>query len=360
MFLRLIERLEALWAALARRLGRGVVALSFLSMVWGLASGFTITRDYAHSSRLVGYLAALVVVSTLFRIWLEYARRRRDVPRQSGLTDALLSKPHVVEGMVVTVTQYCIQYIMMFCIPLLFLAGAWVTLGFAVVVVASSLVDRWWFRLSRKSWYTGLVRSFSAVVACSFAFAVYFPKWLDVYYPVLGAVAMFSILPWDLLIERRVPRLSHFLPCLVILLVVLVQIGLGSWVRVPLLSVWLKKPTIGTGLAERRLADAWGAKTPRRKLSEALAGGLDVCCLTPVVSPSGVASTVTHEWWVDDKRIDRIVLPAVRGHDDGAQAFRTFSCKKNLPPPGSIHRLGCRVLLDDQIYLGRVDVSFDP
>lgn len=318
-------------------------------MLWGLSSAFTITRDYAHSSRLVAYLSALVLVSIVFRVWVERARRRGIV----------IKKAYVYEGMVVTVTQYCIQYIMMFCIPLLFLAKAWVTLAVAVVVVASSLVDRWWFRLSRKPWYTGVVRSFSAVIATSFAFAVYFPRFLHLYYPVLGAVAVLSILPWDLAIARQRPKFRHFLPCVCVVVVVVTQATLGSWIRVPLLSVWVNKPVIGTGPESRSLADSWPRKTSQSKLTAAEAQGLDVCCLTPVVSPSGVKSPVTHEWLVNDQVIDRIELPAVRGAGDGTAGFRTFSCKHHLPPPQSIHRLTCRVLLEG-IYLGRAEVNFEP
>ncbi len=371
--LHVIEKVEALWARIAKRLGRGILVLSFLSMLWGLSTAFTITRDYAHSARLVGYFAALVLVSIAFRTWMEYARRRQaknrrelelaeeDAPETKlKLGDVLIEKAYVVEGMVVTVTQFCIQYIMMFCIPLLFLAQAWITLGLAVAVVASSLVDRWWFRLSRRSWYTGLVRSFSAVIATSFAFAVYFPQRLGLYYPVLSAVAILSILPWELLVQLKRPRAVHFLPCLGVILVVVIQAHLGSWIRVPLLSVWLNKPAIGTERQGRSLGDAWSRKTPKAKLERALAEGLDVCCLTPVVSPSGVMSPVTHEWLVDDQVIDRITLPSVRGVDDGANGFRTFSCKHNLPPPSSIHRITCRVLLEDRIHLGRADVTFDP
>lgn len=359
--LHLIEKAEELWARIAKRLGRWMLLFTILSMLWGLSTAFTITRDYAHSARLVGYLAALVVVSIAFRTWVEVAQRRRARNAPGGkLGEALFAKAYVVEGMVVTVTQFCIQYIMMFCIPLLFLAKAWVTFGLAVAVVASSLVDRWWFRLSRHGWYTALVRSFSAVIAASFAFAVYFPRHLIHYYSVLSAVALLSALPWELLVQKRRPRPANCAPFLGVLLVVVIQAQLGSWIRVPLLSVWVQKPAIGTGRDGRRLADAWPRRSPKARLEQALAQGLDVCCLTPVVSPSGVMSPVTHEWLVNDQVIDRIKLPAVRGVDDGSGGFRTYSCKRNLPPPASIHRLTCRVLLEDLIHLGRAEVTFEP
>jgi hypothetical protein len=53
-----------------------------------------------------------------------------------------------------------------------------------------------------------------------------------------------------------------------------------------------------------------------------------------------------------------VALPAIRGLENpGTGAFRTYSCKKNLPPATSIHSITCRALFDSGIYVGKVELD---
>jgi hypothetical protein len=292
-----LRRLEDLYLKVTERLGRrGMLALTALSLVYGAVSGVTLTRDYAHSRLLVGSLAGLVLVSAAWRLWGEYARRTRARGATvSGMRGALLDRPRLVTGAAQALTQACTQYIMMFCLPLLVFAHAWITATLAGLVILSSIVDRWWRKLAERPWYVALVRSFAAVLSTSFAFGVLFPHDLALFYPVLGGVAVAAALPWNLIVHQKRPRVADLSPVLVVLALVLGQAALNTWIRVPLLSVWLHRPVFGTGLADRSLTDVWPSMVPQAKLADALASGQELCCLTPVVAPSGVTSPLTHE-----------------------------------------------------------------
>ncbi len=355
--LRLLTLLETARQELYRRLGPWVRLLPWLSLAYGLASGILITRDYEHSTTLVRYLLTLVLGSILLRWWLGLEHREPPrLVRQLGLFRHLRERHALVADFGSGLTQYAVQYIGMFCLPLLFFAEAWWTFLLTVLVVGSTLWDAWWERLSRQFWYLALVRAVSAVLSGSFAFAVLFPRHLEAFHPALALAAMLAVVPWHRLADRRLPRRRELAPLALVLALALVQACLDSWLRVPLLSVWLKKPGLGADVVEHELREPWAGEVTRGRLSQILAGGEAVCCVSPVMSPSGVLARVVHEWRADDRVIDRIVLPEVRGGGGpkGTQAFRTFSCKKNLPPVASMAALECRVFLEPGIFLGRV------
>jgi hypothetical protein len=353
----LLMLLERGRAELHRRLGRWVRLLPWLSLAYGLASGIMITRDYEHSSALVRYLVTLVLASILLRWWLSL--RGGEAPalaRRFGLVRHLWERHALVADFGSGLTQYAVQYIGMFCLPLLFFAEAWWTFLLTLGVVASTLWDDWWERLSRQFAYLALVRAVSGVLAASFAFAVLFPRQLAHFHQTLALTGLAAVLPWHLVPERRLPRRAELAPLAVAGLLVLVQACLDAWLRVPLLSVWLKNPAGGAVVEGRELKEPWAGEVSRTRLSQALARGEEVCCVTPVMSPSGVFARVVHEWRADGRVIDRIVLPEVRGGGGpkGTQAFRTFSCKAHLPPVASMAAIDCVTYLEPGIFLGRV------
>ena len=354
---------EELAAKVKARLGpRGMAILSLLSLAWGIASGITLARDYAHSTTLVASFDGIVGLSAAFHVWLLYAQavsRREQTP--GGLRGVLLKRPQLVANAVALVTQSFVQYIVMFSLPLLFLAHAWITFALAATLVLISLMDPWWEVLSRQSWFMALIRSFCALIAASFAFAIWFPGQLAWFYPVLGAIALTAALPWSLLVQHRRPQIGEVIAVLGVALVIFGQAWTNVWLRVPLLSVWLRSPALGTDIRDHMLEIGWPGSISRTDLEAALRGGRDVCCLTPVVSPSGLVAPVTHEWLIDGQVIDRIVLPPVRGRGDAdGKAYRTHSCKRHLPPPEMVHEITCRAVLGDDVVLGRVSVEVTP
>ena len=361
---RWISAAQSFWQ---RRSAQLMLIFSLLSMVWGIISGIMLTRDYAQSTRLIAYMALFVAVSVLFRMWLELARRTEQraaiesAKSQGRLLKFMLERPVLVEAAALFATQVAVQYIAMFCLPLLFFARAWVSLGLALGLAVVSLVDPWWNYFAKRPLCMAAARCFSAVIASSFCFAIFFPGYLAYFYHCLAVVAVVSVLPWQLLIEPRRRVFSDWLPSALIGLLALVGAVTNHELRVPLLSVWLKDPGIGLSVEDHQLVGSWQDVEPRAKLLAALAEREEVCCFTPIVSPSGVDAAVTHEWFMNDKVIDRIELSKVRGVGQvNGKAFRTFSCKRHIAGAETAQTLGCRVFLGGDIYLGRALVSFEP
>ncbi len=358
MLIRAFVLLEKARAELRRRLGRRAYLLPWLSFAYGIVSGVTITRDFAHSSSLVRWFVTLIVVSIALRAFT-YVQREElgaKLGERFGVVRHLLDRPALIQGLGSGLTQYSVQYIGMFCLPLLFFAQAWWTFGLTLLVVGTTLWDSWWDRLAPRFWYLALIRAVSAVLAASFTFAVLLPRQLAWFHPLCAAAAAAAVLPWHRLSSRTRPERRELLPFLVVSALAVYQASTDAWLRVPLLSVWLKAPQMGVGIDHRKLREPWHAEVSRERLSLALSLGQDVCCITPVVSPSGVLAKVIHEWRADGRIIDRISLPEIRGGGgpDGLAPFRTFSCKKHLPPPSRTGLLECLVYLEPAIYLGRV------
>lgn len=360
MLLRGLERATRIRDELNRRLGRAAKLLPWLSLGYGIASGVSITRDYQHSRSLLAYMGGLVAVSIALRAWGRVAARGVDaLPAHRKIVRELVARNTMVSDLGTNALQWCVQYILMFCIPLLFFAKAWITGGIAVLAVGSSLWDKWYEGFSGRPWYAASMRGVCATLTMSFAFAVVFPKWLAWFYPALGAVAVLAVLPWDAALAWRRPRWPEITPVLVVGTIVYAQATMDLWIRVPLLSVWLRHPALGTGIEDRTLKLAWGDSTSTRAVKDALARGEEFCCLTPVMSPGGVEASVVHEWWLDGKMVERIKLPPIRSKGDKG-AFRTYSCKKHLPGIDKATRVACRAFLDDAIYLGTVESIVEP
>lgn len=362
------DRLDRLQDRLGRR---GMLLVAALSMVWGLISGITLQRDYAHSTALVANLALLVFASGALNLWLVFSRRLTrqksaddgdrwwDAQDRPGLWRSLANRPHLVTGLAGFAMQSAVQYVLMFALPLLFMAHAWIALAVSAAIVATSLVDPWWQRLMRHGWYMALVRTVCAVMAVSFSFAIWFPEQLRLFYQILGGTAVLAAQPWSALLHRRRPRLGEVLAVACVVLGVGAQVWTKTWLRVPLLSVWLRQPALGQGISDHDLQTRWSGVIPPPELARALSQDDGICCLTPVVAPSGVSAPMIHEWLIDGMVIDRIELPPIRGRGDRAGgAYRTYSCKHHLPLPPAKGELTCRAWLAGSIALGKAEVRW--
>jgi len=363
-----IERIRKLQDHHGTRISWVLTGLSFL---WGLVSGILLKRDYEHSRALLSYLGLFVLISVIFRVFVAYEARlaaRAEAPPK-GLRGLLVKKPALVSGVANFGTQYAAQYITMFCIPLLFLARAWFSLGLTVVLAAISLVDPWWNKVAKLSWCMAIIRAFSAVIAVAFAFPVLMPENLQYFYPVLAATAVVATLPWDLVMGWHRRRWYHAGPPLLAVSLIVAETMMHSRLRLPLLSIWLRDQAIGVEISAYKLREAWNRDEDHAKLMTAWDAGQSICCYTPIVSPSGVAAVVTHEWLINDQVVDRIALSAIRSPEPNAQGvrqhnergFRTYSCKKHMLNPMAVRALTCRVYLDADLFVGETHVRFkDP
>ena len=131
--------------------------------------------------------------------------------------------------------------------------------------------------------------------------------------------------------------------------------------RLPILSLWLSDPAIGLGIEQRELKQRWKREISHAEWSEALQDGREICCRTPVTTPSGVESPVTHEWVIDGQVVDRIEVGPIRAiAKNGEKAFRTYTCKRYFDAPEFVKDLECRVYLQHHLYLGRIKIKILP
>ncbi len=359
-----IERIRKIQEQHGNRISLVLTGLSFL---WGLISGILLKRDYEHSRALLSYLGLFVLISVIFRIFVEYEARLAAKEREpKGLRRLLVKRPSLVSGAANFGTQYAAQYITMFCIPLLSLAGAWITLALTLLIAVISLVDPWWNKVSMLPWCMSLIRTFSSVIAVAFAFPVLMPAYLEYFYQVLAATALLTSLPWDLLMGWQRRRLQHLLPPAVVLSLIIAEVFMHSRLRLPLLSIWLKDQAIGVDISSYKLGEIWTKEEDRSKLLAATNEGHGICCYTPIVSPSGVEAIVSHEWLINDQVVDRISLSPIRSPEPNSQGvkvhnergFRTYSCKKHVADPSSVKELTCRIYLGEGLFVGETSVRF--
>ena len=351
---------------LKNRLGPWMVIFPILSTSWGIASGVTVSRDYEKSRYLVGYLAALVLLSVLLRLWMDRQAFWLVEPEESAnqsrgprarLKASLKKRPELVEVPTLQVTQYCAQYIVMFSLPLLYTAHAWVTLALVTILAATTLWDRWWGRLIRQTWYRSLIRLLSTVLAIAFVYPVFLPKELNLFHPTLGILALLSVLPWDLVTRRRSIRRGDWLPAWGVGSLILAQSVLGAATWFPMLSVWIKSPAMGFGIENRVLHEEIKSQVSRGQLIAGLASPEGLCCLTPVKGPSGISSTLVHEWRVNGRLVDKIPLPPVLGTGHFPSEYRTYSCKHYFPNPSEIASISCLAYLEGHHLLSEVEIA---
>lgn len=360
---------------LTEKFGRLSVVFPVLSLIWGVVSAIFITRDYSHSSYLAASLGCMLIVSIFLKLWLnglgekwlqkweKHLLAPEAVDKNSPIKTFIgyMSKPKIVENFAMQATQYCIQYITMFCIPLLYAAEAWGTLALTTVIAASTLWEDWWQQLALKSWYGSMIRGTAAVLATSFSFAVLFPRAFSHFYPVMASATLIAVLPWSAFFPPRRPYFHEIALVAIVVGSISLQFFTGEWMRVPLLSVWVRKPMLGLEISQGALRERLPRKISRAKLEKAFSMGANLCCMTPVVSPSGLIAKVAHEWIVNGETLEVIPLGRIRSTDKTETTpYRTYSCKQNFPPVTEITSIECRVYLDETVDIGGTQMTISP
>lgn len=343
------------FAGLQRSLSR---VLPWLSLVWGIVSGFLISRDSAHNLRFLIFSGALLVFSGLVSLWFLWRQRLEaaNLSPERGLAGLLHARAGLVEWVVLTGTQIYAQYIFMFSIPLLFFSKSWVVLVLTLLGVASSLWDPWWMRLVKSEWYRTALRTLAVLLAASFFFALFLAPYLKYYRFYLIFVALLTVFPWHLAMRWRAFTFKKFLPFLSVIMVVAVPIFLFERLPLPLLAVWLQEGRFAQGADPKNLAARVVSPVSRSKLKQILDGEGQLCCLSPVVAPQGFEAEISQEWYVDGRKIDTISLPPLRG-SAGEKSFRTYSCKKNLIKMQNWQEIKCVTVLAHSFELGAVHLS---
>ena len=362
-----IQNLVAWRQQLESRFGKFSIVLPLLSLLWGIVSAVFLVRDYAHSNHLAAALGALIVFSVFLKLWFHGLSARWSARWQERLLPmpeaaegsishalwALVLKPQAVESLALQVNQSCVQYVTMFCMPLLYAAGSYGTLALTLAVGATSLWDDWWARLAPKTWYMAAIRGCVVLLAVSYSFPVFFPRAFSYFYLCMALATLLAVIPWSALFPPRKPLLGELAIVAAVVVAMVIQFFLGEWIRIPVLSVWVRHPAIGIEAFQSGLGEKWPRKISRERLEKAVAQGSRICCLTPLVSPSGMIATVAHEWLVNGERIDYIPLGRIRTTDKTElMPYRTFSCKQNFPRPRTIVTLECRVYLDETVDIG--------
>lgn len=358
--------LTQLWARVTSRLQRWRFLLPIASMAWGIASAIMVSREYEKSGPIVGYLAALLVLSSLLGEWLDLRHRAQSRPLpppsppgvKSRIWDWAQKRPRIVEEPALQVTQYCAQYIVTFSIPLLWIQKAWALLGLALGLAATTLWDAWWRALIIKAWYRTLLRVSSTVFAVAFAFAVFFPDHLEWYRWSVGLAGVLSAIPWRWAQRARDRSPLDLAPAGVLLAVLLgTEPRLGSSFKIPMLSVWTEAPALGQGLTRHQLQEPFASPIRRDQLRQALASDGGLCCLTPIRGPAGINAPLTHEWYVDGQLIESISLPRIKGQGSKHGAYRTHSCKHSLPRMQTIREVRCIAALGGDQWIGEATLG---
>lgn len=357
------------------------------SLVWGLVSGILISRDFQHTTRLVVFSFGLVLFSFLLSVWAIWQKRTATSKKPlSAIKRRLQRRAPTIEWLAVTATQIYVQYILMFCLPLLYFAKSWFVFCCTILFLFSSLWDPWWQKLVKKGWYRVSIRSWSLSLSFSFLYAIFFSNHLDKFYVTLNIVAMAGAFPyaWFARVKflgRSNARVTDFIPAIIIELLAAGQYTNLYHYRFPLISVWLREPTFAIGELETKTFENLKSSNTMgvRELNDIFEGGKRLCCFTPVVAPGVVNASVTHEWTLDGVVLERIKLPKIRtthfsnssenlktfaktnNNAMDAASYRTFSCKKSIyfsDSKNATPNIGCKVFLDDVLYIGEVQAKF--
>ena len=338
--------------ARARRVTR---FLPWLSLGWGIASGFMIARVYAKAVAVLAYTIVFILLSAtlvLWLKWLELMHEKRTAGRKAKVADFFFDY----------VIQTAFQYVVMFMLPFLYLSQAFLTLGAAILALATTLWGAWWARLSRSTTYLCGLRVLCGGLGLAFCLAVFRPDLLNHFYPIVwGGVTLLAI-PFEHFYRAKNVRARHYVLAAGLGAMVATGLGTGTWLPFPLVATWLRHPALGIGVDNRELIEVWPAEIPYVKIDTALIRGDAICCTTPLVSPRGLNLFMTHEWYANARLIDRIPLKELttsEANEHEAHPFRMHSCKRHFPDLASVLTLTCRAVLGGGIVVGSVAVRID-
>lgn len=370
-----------------------VKVLPWLSMSWGVASGLVISRRFDVAPRVLVFAVALLLVSILLGVWSRWSEKQlENAPERVaenaqgnptgdnplGLPDAkahgLLKQQARIDWLLVTGTQVFSQYLLMFSLTFLYWTGAWVYLGFAVVLVVSTLWDPLFFRLVKFYPYRLVLRTTALVFAISFLVGALLPAFLPLFGVFSLAGAFWGAFPWRFFqgrLHTARQRVWAVVPLVLVGVATLAHSSFGGLFRFPVLSIWVKKGAFvlqdaqgfwrGTNASRDFGLLRRGSVLQLDEVTSALREGGRLCCVSPVVAPRALQSAVVHEWWYGSRKLETIPLPPLQGRDEGF-AYRTYSCKKYLPfelteAAESAEATGRNASLRCRVFLGHDEQS---
>jgi hypothetical protein len=268
-----------------------------------------------------------------------------------------------VEWLTLAAAQLQVQYVLLFSLPFLYWAQSWSLFFVTSLVTVSTLWDPWWQKLITQSWYAGIVRSLSFVLATSFVIAIVAPSAASFVQPVALAVGVLASVPWRTVFRIRRDRFARDFPwtslgalSVWIFFGGLALSGAGS---IPLLSVWVSsRAAIGFNVVDRNLEESLSDGVAVLELRQRFSEGKKLCCWTPIVAPQTLQSKMEHVWTVDGRRVvDVIPVGDVLGIDRN-HAFRTYSCKSALEVSDNAKSVECRVRIEGRLDIGGASLSF--
>lgn len=343
--------------------------LPWISLAWGLLSGMLIGRDYENATRLALFTFGLVIFTLLLNLWFLWrSRTAANMDKASPFAKRIYARGKLIEWFGVTATQIYVQYILMFCLPLLVLAQAWITFSITLGCLASTLWDPWWQKLFKGSWYRACILCWGTLLAVAFLYPLFFPGWLGIYYRALGFIAFLFLVPWHRFRARarlRDGRLDRklsvvdFVPVLMLACAAGIHTVVPALPPFPLLSVRLDKPHFTYVANEAKAPQMLSRVESAARVAELLSTGQTLCCVTPVIAPDTIRVPLVHEWMVNGSLLERITLPKIRG-SRRSSSYRTFSCKSHFGENVVIESIECAVYLGGDIYLGRAVTYVEP
>ena len=314
--------------------------LSLIFFVYGIFSVFSMQRDFHHTLYLTMILLGLVPGFLALNFIGKLSSKRQ----ASGQSSPRLQAAHWFSQWL---TQNMTQYSFMFCLPFFLVSQHWSYLSLTFCLLLTTLWDGWWKRLLPLTIYRQLLRLWSLLCASSFLLPILWPQHLRFFYPALAGLAVLALFP------TRLDR-SHIVASLILMTSVVTNLLLIpiAW-RFPILSVWLDKPHFATNADRKEFGvEKLKAQLSVEELEALLNRGSSLCCVAPVVAPSGVRAKVTQEWTLDGHVLERSELKSYIQGNAEQKGFYSFFCKHNFPKLSAQHTLRCRLSLQDSIFLG--------
>lgn len=312
----------------------------WMSLLWGIYSGISMNREFSQSLKISIFTGIVLVITMTipFLDWLqEYFKSRYDLSksriRLAWLADLSL--------------QIWSQTILLFSLPMLIVADAWLAASITLILSLITLWDPWFEKILAHLSGRTIFRTWCGLLTISFLYGVIFPRFVGQFYEFLGLLALAFSFPWKSLITRKydLHTSAPFLICLI--LIIGAHFGATSF-RFPLVCVWLKKP--GFLLKESIHTRSLLAQLP----SPQVLNTEGICFISPVIAPRKIKTRIIHEWYVDGSLIDRIFLEDIEVKIDNA-SFHTWSCKQNIP---QVHKsIRVKVLLPDGAVIGEKQIK---
>ena len=312
----------------------------WISLAWGVFSGISMSRDFSQSLKIAIFALVVILVSMMLAL-VQELNVFRDLVTQRFKS----SKP--LEWVSNASLQTWSQTVMMFSLPMLYLGDAWLVLGVTAVLALLTLWDPWFERFTSLPAGRALLRTWAGLLTVSFLSGVLFPGMVGQFYRYFWLVAGILSFPW-LAVARNQRQLSSFGPFGLSLFLSLGSFFKITHFRFPLVCIWIEK----AGFFEpskpsvKDFINKIGANGPIFKDG--------ICFMSPVIAARQVKTDLIHEWYINEKLVDRIALRDVEGRDEKL-SFHTWSCKQNLPE--SMQDIRVKVLLPDGAILGERRIS---